>query len=241
MNTLKPYSMTHSLVLHLLPGLLGTLVYVLIAPLLLQNGYPAVLALLIAVVAVTLPLEAGYMFLQQRNAGAQPTIGLREPLPKWQYIVLPLLMVLWGFLASGALSPLDVLTAEAFFGWLPDWFFVFNPDQFKVFSRAALLTTFWVGLIVNGLVGPIVEEFFFRGHLLPRLPEPRNWSLFLNITLFSLYHFWTPWQFVSRIIWILPWGYIALRKKNFYLMLIAHCTGNTLGWILTWALIFGSL
>jgi membrane protease YdiL (CAAX protease family) len=126
------------------------------------------------------------------------------------------------------------------FGWLPDWFFIFDVESFQVFSRSALLTTFWVGLVVNGIVGPIVEEFYFRGHLLPRLPGPRAWSPVFNVVLFSLYHFWTPWQFFSRMIWLLPWGYIVVKKQNFYLMLIAHCAGNTIGWLLTWALILGS-
>jgi hypothetical protein len=67
-----------------------------------------------------------------------------------------------------------------------------------------------------------VEELYFRGHLLARLPAPRNWSPFLNISLFSLYHFWSPWQFCSRILWLLPWGYLVWKKQNFYLMMIAH-------------------
>ena len=62
----------------------------------------------------------------------------------------------------------------------------------------------------------------------------------VNISLFSLYHFWTPWQLISRIIWLLPWGFAVERKKNIYLMMIAHIAGNTIGWLLTWALILGS-
>jgi membrane protease YdiL (CAAX protease family) len=165
---------------------------------------------------------------------------LREPLPKWQYIVFPLGMVIWGFLASGALSWLDVTTAKSIFAWLPEWFFIFDVEQFRSFSREALMNTFWIGLLVNGFAGPIVEELYFRGHLLPRLPGPRVWSPVFNIALFSLYHFWTPWQFFSRIIWLLPWGYIVYKKQNIYLMMIAHCAGNTIGWLLTWALILGS-
>ncbi|HSG45758.1 MAG TPA: CPBP family intramembrane glutamic endopeptidase [Anaerolineales bacterium] len=235
---MKQHPLFKSIVLHLLPGALGTLVYVLLAPALLDNGYPALLALLIAVGAITLPFQIVYLLLQRRNADEQPVLGLRESLPKWQYFVFPLVMVIWGFLASGALSLPDVILAESWFGWLPGWFFIFDMDQFKLFSREALMTTFWVGLIVNGFAGPIVEECYFRGHLLPRLSGPRNWVPFINISLFSLYHFWTPWQFFSRILWLMPWGYIAWRKKNFYLMMIAHCTANTLGWLLTWAAVF---
>jgi membrane protease YdiL (CAAX protease family) len=240
MNKLTSHSITKTLVLHLLPGALGTIVYILLAPFLMRNGYPAILALLIAVGVVTLPFELGYLLLQRGKVGTEPVIVLREPLPVWQYIVFPLGMVIWGFLASGALSVLDVAIASVWFGWLPDWFFIFDVEQFNGFSREALLTTFWVGLIVNGFAGPIVEEFYFRGHLLSRLPGPRAWSPVFNIALFSLYHFWTPWQVISRIIWLLPWGYVVQKKNNFPLMMIAHCAGNTIGWLLTWALILGS-
>lgn len=237
---MKQYSFSKSIVLHLLPGALGTLAYVFLAPILLNNGYPPILALLIAVSVVTLPFQIGYLLIQRRNTDDQPVIRLRESLPKWQYIIFPLVMVIWGFLASGALSLLDVSIAKAWFNWLPDWFFLFDAEQFKEFSREALMITFWVGLVVNGIAGPIVEEFYFRGHLLPRLSGPGNWLPFINISLFSLYHFWTPWQFFSRIIWLLPWGYVAWRKKNIYLMMIAHCAANTLGWLLTWAAILGN-
>lgn len=237
---MKQFSFSKSIVLHLLPGALGTVVYVFLAPIMLKNGYPAMLALLIAVGVITLPFQIGYLLFQRHKLGDQPVIALRESLPKWQYIIFPLGMVIWGFLASEALSGLDVFLAKAWFNWLPDWFFVFDAELFKQFSHEALMITFWVGLVVNGFVGPIVEEFYFRGHLLPHLSGPRNWLPLINISLFSIYHFWRPWQIFSRIIWLLPWVYIAWRKQNVYLMMIAHCAGNTIGWLLTWGLILGN-
>lgn len=238
---MKQHSFSRSVILHLLPGALGTVGYAFLAPAMLNNGYPAMLALVIAVSVITLPFQIGYLLVQRGKADDQPVISMRESLPKWQYIVFPLGMVIWGFLASGALSVLDISIAKAWFNWLPEWFFVFDVGQFKVFSRDALMTTFWFGLIVNGFAGPIVEEFYFRGHLLPRLSGPRNWLPLISISLFSLYHFWSPWQIFSRIIWLLPWVYIVWRKQNIYLMMIAHCAANTLGWLLTWGLILGSM
>jgi len=237
---MKQHSFSKSILLHLLPGALGTFVYVFLAPIFLNNGYPAMLALVVAVGVFTLPFQIIYLLFQRRNADDQPVIGLRESLPKWQYIVFPLGMVIWGFLASGALSPLDLSVAKSMFNWLPEWFFVFDTDSFKPFSRDALMITFWAGLIVNGFAGPIVEEFYFRGHLLPRLSGPRNWLPFINISLFSIYHFWAPWQILSRIVWLYPWVHITWRKQNIYLMMITHCAANTLGWLLTWGLILGN-
>ena len=239
MKTQKGHSLFQSVILHLLPGALATAAYLVTAPLLMQKGYPSVLALLLASGLVIVPFELGYLFLQKQRAQDNAVIDLREPLPKWQYIVFPLGMVIWAFLASGVLSLLDVYIAKAWFSWLPAWFFFLDIGQFSGFTREALWTTFWVGLLINGFVGPIVEELYFRGHLLPRLAAPGNWPPFLNISLFSLYHFWSPWQFFSRILWLLPWGYIVWRKKNFYLMMIAHCAANVFGWVLLWSQILG--
>jgi membrane protease YdiL (CAAX protease family) len=241
MNTLTQDSLPRSIALHLLPGALGTATYVLLAPILEANGYPALLALLIASGAVIAPLEAGYLLWQARRPAHRPVIGLRQPLPVWQYVALPLLLVVWGFLASGALSAVEPAIAQALFGWLPEWFFFFDAARFSAFSREALWLTFWVGLAVNGLTLPIIEEVYFRGHLLPRLARFGGWAPLLNLALFSLYHFWSPWQIVSRLIWLLPWVYVVHWKRNFYLMLIAHCASNLLGWALTWGLIFATL
>jgi uncharacterized protein len=163
-------SVSKSIVLHLFPGAAGTVAYVLMAPLFLQNGYPAILALLVAAGFVIAPLELGYLFVKAKGSSFSEVIQYREPLPPWQYVLIPLGLVAWGFLASGALSMLDVFAARQLFGWLPDWFFVFDVEQFSAFSREALLITFWVGLVVNGFFLPIVEELYFRGYLLPRLP-----------------------------------------------------------------------
>jgi hypothetical protein len=80
---------------------------------------------------------------------------------------------------------------------------------------------------------------YFRGYLLPRIERFGKWAPLINLSLFSLYHFWTPWEFLSRIILLLPWVYVAWRKRNIYLIMTAHCAANTLGWLLTWGLILG--
>lgn len=239
----KQHSISKTVILHLLPGAVGTVAYSIIAPILMKSGYPSLLGILIAAAVVILPLELGYLLYQTRkNNGSSLMEGVvlyRKALPKWQYVVIPLGLVVWGFLVTGITPLLDNVIAKAWFSWLPDWFFIFDINQLQGYSRPALLVTFWVGLIVNGLVLPTVEEFYFRGYLLPRLESFGNWAPLINTSLFSLYHFWTPWQNISRIILLLPWVYVAWRKQNIFLIIITHCTANILGWLLTWGLILG--
>jgi hypothetical protein len=239
----QEHSLSKSILLHLIPGLAGTLVYIFLAPILIASDYPAMLAILVAAVLVILPLELGILFSQARrhnqNFSLDGVVLYRQPLPIWQYLAIPLVLVIWGFLATGLTPLLDNLIAQAWFAWLPGWFLIFNASQLQAFARPALLLTFWVGLLVNGFALPVIEELYFRGYLLPRLERFGAWAPLINVSLFSLYHFWTPWQVFSRILWLLPWVYTTWRKQNIYLMMIAHCSANVLGWLLFWGRVLG--
>jgi len=239
----KQHSILNSVFLHLTPGAAGTIAYILLSPILMRNGYPSILGILIAAAVVILPIELGYLLLKSRQISGhfslKKVVAYREPLPKWQYFVIPLVLVIWGFLATGVTPLLDNIIFKAWFAWLPDWFAIFDIEQFQGYARPALLTTFWVGLLVNGIALPVVEEIYFRGYLLPRLERFGKWAPLINVSLFSLYHFWTPWQVFSRILWLFPWVYTTWRKQNIYLIMITHCTVNILGWLLIWGLILG--
>jgi membrane protease YdiL (CAAX protease family) len=94
--------------------------------------------------------------------------------------------------------------------------------------KVALLITWTFGFIVNGIAGPIVEEIYFRGYLLPRISRLGAWAPLLNTVLFSLYHFFTPWLNVSRIIGLLPMVYAAWWKKSIYVSMAVHVLGNAI-------------
>jgi membrane protease YdiL (CAAX protease family) len=243
-KSIQEHPLSKSILLHLAPGAAGTLVYVLITPALIRLGYPAILGILLAAFGVILPILAGVLLAagKKRNGtlSLQGVVLFREPLPRWQLAVIPLGLIVWGFLATGITPLLDTRIAAAWFSWLPDWYFIFDFDQLKASPRSALMLTFVVGLFVNGITLPLVEEVYFRGYLLPRLGRFGKWAPLLNLSLFSLYHFWAPWEIFSRIIWMLPWVYSVWRKRNIYLGILAHCGANTIGWLLIWGQILGT-
>ena len=47
-----------------------------------------------------------------------------------------------------------------------------------------------------------------------------------NAVLFSLYHFWTPWQNIGRILGLLPWIYTVWRKRSVALSMAIHISVN---------------
>ena len=87
------------------------------------------------------------------------------------------------------------------FGWLPQWFVTpIAMDRVADYSSTVWTVTLVAFLAINGFVGPIVEELYFRGYLLPRMEWMGRWAPLVNVSLFSLYHFWSPWQLVARIL-----------------------------------------
>jgi membrane protease YdiL (CAAX protease family) len=114
-------------------------------------------------------------------------------------------------------------------------------DRIGDYSSAAWIGTLAAYLVLNGVVGPIVEELYFRGHLLPRMQYLGRWAWLVNVGLFSLYHFWSPWQLLSRIVGFGPTVYAVQRTRNIHLGMAVHCTLNIIGVVTVGALILDRL
>ena len=97
MNNVKQHSLAKTFTLHLVPGILGTIVYIILAPVFLKNGYPALLAILVAATLTIIPIELGILFYISKteygNFSLKETILYREALLKWQYLTIPLALV----------------------------------------------------------------------------------------------------------------------------------------------------
>lgn len=228
-----------SVVLHLLPGVVITAFYVLFAPLAITWGFPPVFALLVAVPLVLVPLELGYLLYRaQRSTGTFSLVGVvgyREKLSLPKFTLLTLGLFVWSTGVLGVFSRFES-DIVALFGWLPEWLTDPVPiEEIASSSTGVLVVLFVFGFAFNGLVGPIVEELYFRGHLLPRIDRLGRWAPVLNVVLFSLYHLWSPWQNPARILALLPLVYVTWRMRNIYLAMTVHVAtnmGGMIGWLL---------
>ena len=54
----------------------------------------------------------------------------------------------------------------------------------------------------------------------------KGWAPLVNVLLFSLYHFFSPWQNITRILAFTPMAGVVRWKKNIYLSMCAHCLLN---------------
>ena len=231
----EQHSLWTSLILHLLPGALILLFFVAMAPVLRSLGFPSLLAQFLAVTFVLIPFELGYILYQAKKQNKtwslKGIVLYREKIPIWQYVAVIPPLLAWALICFILISPpIDKYLIEGYFSWLPGWFFLHIEPE--AYSKGALWLTWLVGVLFNGLAGPIVEELYFRGYLLPRVSRLKGWAPVWNVVLFSVYHFFTPWQNPARILALLPGTYLIRWKKNIYLGMIPHCLLNTTGMLL---------
>lgn len=109
---------------------------------------------------------------------------------------------------------------------LPAGFDWTDYEYLKTFSRPVLVLTCIYYGVFNVIAGPVTEELFFRGYLTSHY-EKQGWFTPVVISaLFSLYHFWLPFNNVFRILAFTPVMYAVYRKKNFYISILFHCICN---------------
>lgn len=246
-TAVQQHSVGQSIVLHLLPGILILAFFVIAAPFLDNLGAPSFLALLLAIAFVLIPFELGYLLYQGKQSDGELSLrGIvlyRQPMPRWQYIVLAIPLFLWSGLVMMVVSPVfDNFFIDNLFSWLHDWFFIADFEgRLEDYTRSILFLTAALNLLLNGLAAPIVEELYFRGYLLPRMARLGRWAPLVNSVLFSLYHFFTPWQNLGRLLAFVPLYYAVWWKKNIYLGMIVHCAANLAGAVMMLALILESV
>ena len=218
--------------MHLLPGLLILLFYTAGAKLSKNLGLPTLFFLYLAIAVVMIPFELGYMlYVGKKETGRLTLNGVvayRESILWWHYIVLILPMLFWAFIILAfAARPVDGFVFRHFFQWLPRWFRL-DPGDANTYSRNVLLLL-WGFYFISNISGAFVEELYFRGFLLPRLSHLGFWAPLINTVLFSVYHFFTPSENISRILLLLPMVYVVWWKRNIRIGIILHCAGNAAG------------
>jgi hypothetical protein len=228
---LEQHSLLKTVALHLAPGAIFTLVYALLAQPAQRLGLNNLLTFNLLAVLVLVPLELGILFVVGKKHSGRFTLqGVvlnRQRIPLGQLLGLALLTLVYLVVCFTQLqNRLDPWLQKTLFGWVPDWFMLMHGLS-QAPRNLAILTIF-VSMICTSWIAPFVEEYYFRGYLLPRLARFGNLAPVLNGVLFTLYHFFTPWQALTRIIALVPMAWIVQRKRNLYISVIAHMLLNTL-------------
>jgi membrane protease YdiL (CAAX protease family) len=226
-KAVEQHSLTRSVLLHLLPGFLIGAGYFALTPLLRTFGYPSIMALMCSLVLILLPFELGYLLYQAKKKNGsfslRGVVLYRNPIPTWQYFVwVPALFVVMGLIFT-LMKPVDAFLQGNLLAWLPG----LESGLEGGFSQGALIQTYVLVAVFGAVLAPLVEELYFRGYLLPRMAYAGKWSPLLHSLLFGLYHFWTPWMFVTRTLGMLPLVF-AVQRRNLNIGIIVHILVNFL-------------
>jgi membrane protease YdiL (CAAX protease family) len=233
-NLAEQLSAPKLIALHMVPGALVTAAFLLFAPLVKAAGFPPVAALLAAIMLVLVPVELGIVVRAVRRDGGAAALPYRQRLGLREWFWLFPVLIVAAFIGFGVHRLVEPWLIAHLFGWLPGWFVFPIPfGGISHYSAASWIVTLCAFFVLNGVIGPVVEELYFRGFLLPRMERLGRWAPLVNATLFSIYHFWSPWQLVARIIGIGPMVYAVRWKRNVYLGMAVHCTLNMLAVVLT--------
>lgn len=228
-DDVEQHSIPQTILLHLLPGAAIFLVFVGLLQLLGQYNLPSQLIFVLTLPLALAPTQLGLLFyLGWRRNGRLSLDGIvlyREPIEMKHYFWLVPLMFMLTVALFITISSFSEPIYQMFDWWPGAWRIALD---LTAHSEALLLTTYVMILVCVGIIGPTVEELYFRGFLLPRLSRFGIWAALIETTLFGLYHLWSPWMLVERAIAFLPITIFTQIKRNIYVVIIVHCAINLL-------------
>lgn len=234
---MQQLSKTKSVLFHLYPGIFITLCFIIITPYLVKHGYPPQLGSLLAIIIVAIPLLLVHLSSAKNKEHRKNIWELnvyRNKLSTGKLILYCIGLVVLMFLIWGITQPLDKIVTNKIFSWLPSWYTV---QDFKGYSKASIEITLVLNLLLNGFLAPLIEEYYFRGYLLPRMTAWGKWAFVVNTVLFSLYHFWQPYVYLTLIIALLPMIYLVWKTKDLRLAILTHSLLNIIGALLSFGLL----
>ena len=226
---LEKHTMANSVFLHLFPGVIMLIIYIMLVPIVAKNGFPNNIAMCITDIIGLVPVELGILlYVSKKKTGTYDIKTLFPYLEKAtvkEYIIFALIMATWALLVSALMESLELMIQDNIFSFVPAEYILGSYD-ITTFSKDKLILTALLSIITNGFVAPIFEELYFRGYLLPRINSSLMKAAVLNAILFSIYHFFSPWYFISRVLMMIPIYYWVGKKKNIRFSILAHIISN---------------
>lgn len=221
-----------SIVLSLFPGLALGLFIVLVVPLLQESGIDSAFALFGGIGLIIVPIELAVLSVTARRTTGSwsplAVVDFRERIPAKKLLPLAaglaawfiVMLVAWSALAEGwIVSRMD--------SWVPESILQFaQVDAGGAPSTTAMAVLLVIAFVFNGLIGPVTEEMYFRGFLLPRMQGLGKWAPVVGTVLFAVYHVWTPWRWLQILVGFLPLTVAVWKTRSIYVSMTAHVAIN---------------
>ena len=195
---------------------------------------PYILLFCILGTVILLPMELGMIISASKKEYGTYTLKSalegQEQLALWKIVLIAFVFVGIAGLLSAFVAPIEnhifSVARSNLLSNLPIGFDWTDYEYLKFFSKPIIIFTCVYYGIFNALIAPITEELFFRGYLTSHYKKQSSFTPILIAVLFSLYHFWLPFNNVFRILAFAPVAYVAYKKKNIYISICFHCLCN---------------
>jgi hypothetical protein len=235
---MKQLTKGKSILFHIYPGIFITLGFTFLAPVFMKYGFPPQFGMLVAIILVALPLLLIHLLKVKKQENKESIFALNgytNRLPTGKLILYSLGLVIFAFLIWGITAPINKVLAENLLFWLPEWFTV---QDFAGYDKNKIAITLILNLLFNGILAPYIEELYFRGYLLSRMESWGKYAFVLNAVLFSIYHFWQPYIYLTLIVSLLPMIFLVWKTQDLRLSILTHCLLNLVGAILSFGLLY---
>ena len=219
------------ILLGFLPGLITLLVAIILANPYFGFNFPLLLIGIIVMVGIgNIPTELCILKIisWKENKKFKDIILYKNKTPLKKYILSILITFIFAGIVFVLFEPYEgkLWKYLKVFDFIPDWFRMdkTNIQDYENVKYIVILYYF-----LNGIIAPIVEEIYFRGFLLPRMGNFGKLAPLINVIIFSIYHFFSPWQIITRIIALTPMAYSVWINKDVKISIMAHCLLNIIG------------
>ena len=204
-----------------IPSLIAMLAYIFLGK--IQNNIPSLLLFLICVGVILFPFEIYIIYKNKVN------LSYKSKIKWWQLILI--IGVLFGIaglmtilitplehsLLSNVIDKVNSIT-PTYFSW--------DSSNLVNYSNIMIIITCVLYFLLNVIVYPIIEEFFFRGVLTNKLKKYGYLAPIFVTIVFSFYHFWLPFDNIFRIVIFMLPSILAYKYNDIRISIGFHCTCN---------------
>lgn len=207
--------------LALVPSSIAMLMYIFLGK--IQNTIPSLLLFLICVGVILFPFEIYVIYKNKDN------LLNKGKIKWWQLFLITGFLIGFAGLMSVIITPLEHRLLSNVIdktnGIMPTYF-SWDSSNILNYSNTMIIITCVVYFLLNVIIYPIIEELFFRGVLTNKLKKYGYLAPIFVTVVFSLYHFWLPFDNIFRIIvFILP-SILVYKYNDIRISIGFHCACN---------------
>lgn len=176
-------------------------------------------------VFVLIPIQLGYLYYlakKRHNPGwsLEGIVAYAKPISLSRYFIwVPVILVPAAMIFT-VFEPIN--------NWLENLVGVSISATYQMAGDSTIAEiTRVTNIVLSGILVPITEELYFRGYLLPRMPDQfGRLGPIVHSLLFAIYHFDKPWMIPVRTLGILPLIYTTIHTQSVRPGVVAHCLVN---------------